>query len=45
MPLLACACIVAVIVATVSKAEVLALGLVLLVSSGLYLVRVIRLKA
>ena len=45
VPLLACACIVAVIVATVSKAEVLALGLVLLASSGLYLVRVIRLKA
>jgi len=45
VPLLACACIVAVIVATVSKAEVLALGLVLLASSGLYLVRLIRLKA
>lgn len=44
VPLLACGCIVAVIVATVSTAEVVALGVALLVSSGLYVVREVRVR-
>jgi amino acid transporter len=43
VPVLACLCIAAVIYATVSRIEVLALGAALLISSGVYLVRAIRL--
>lgn len=42
VPVLACACIVAVIYATVTKVEVVALGVALLVSSGVYAVRAMR---
>jgi amino acid transporter len=42
VPLLACASIVAVIVATVTRIEVVALGVALLVSSGAYVARDVR---
>jgi amino acid transporter len=42
VPILACVCIAAVIYATVSRTEVLALGVALLVSSGVYVVRAAR---
>ena len=45
VPSLACLCIVAVIYATVTRSEVLALGVVLLVSSGVYAVRALRRNA
>ena len=42
VPVLACLCIVAVIYATVTRVEVTALGVALLVSSGIYLLRARR---
>jgi len=45
VPVLACLCIVAVIYATVTRVEVTALGVALVVSSGIYLLRARREKA
>jgi amino acid transporter len=45
VPVLACVCIVAVIIATVTRIEVAGLAVALLVSSGIYVVRAIRSKA
>jgi amino acid transporter len=42
VPALACVCIAAVIVATVTRVEVMALGVALLVSSGVYVARALR---